>query len=124
MGYLGDCRKVIASAQSTVQVYHMDPARTLLDKALGDRDGVIPINGLPRRLALTQANDAAGSNIDGREEIHYRRATATTALGNPPSDRRAPAPMELPAGATREGGPVPARTQLVERPRPESRSPA
>jgi len=51
----------------------MDPARALFDEALGDRDGVIPINGLPRRLALTQANDAAGSNIDGGKEIHYRR---------------------------------------------------
>jgi hypothetical protein len=28
---------------------------------------------LPRRLTLTQANDAAGSNIDGGKEIHYRR---------------------------------------------------
>jgi hypothetical protein len=35
---------------------------------------------LPRRLALAQANDAAATNINGGEEVHYAGATATTGL--------------------------------------------
>jgi hypothetical protein len=50
----------------------MDPAGAVVDKAFGHRDWIIVINGLPRRLALAKANDAAGSNINGGKEIHYR----------------------------------------------------
>ena len=56
----------------------MNPPSTLLQKTLRDRQGIIPINGLPRPLTLAQANDAAVSNVDGGKEIHYSGVTAAT----------------------------------------------
>ena len=51
-------------------------------------DGIVPINGLPRRLALAQANDAAASNVDGGKEIHYRALRQPPLEVQPlPSDR-------------------------------------
>jgi hypothetical protein len=57
----------------------MDPSRSLGIKLLRYGEWVFPINFLPRSLALTQANDAAVSNVYGGEEIHYSGATAATA---------------------------------------------
>ena len=45
------------------------------------RHGILPINGLPRRLALAQANDAAMSDVDGGKEVHYGSATGATGPG-------------------------------------------
>ena len=73
-------REVVTGAERAIQVDDVYPAGALLDEALGDRDGVVSINGLPRRLALAQANDAAVSNVDGGKEIHYCGATAATGL--------------------------------------------
>ena len=64
---------VAALSERAVQVHHVDPAAPSLGESLRDRRGVLPINGLPRRLALAQANDAAVSNVDGGKEIHYGR---------------------------------------------------
>ena len=73
-----DERQVLAVAERPVQVHDVNPGRALLGEALGDRDGILPINGLPRRLALAEANDAAVSNVDGGIEVHYRSATGAT----------------------------------------------
>jgi hypothetical protein len=62
----GHCSKVIAGAERAIQIYDVNPPGTLVDEFLGHRDRIIPVNSLPRRLALTQANDAAGSNVDSR----------------------------------------------------------
>jgi hypothetical protein len=66
IGYPGHDAKIIPSPKGTIQIHHVNPAGARVDKSLGHRDRIVPINSLPRRLALTQANDAAGSNVDGR----------------------------------------------------------
>jgi hypothetical protein len=73
--------KIRSSTQRTIQINHVDPPGTLLHEVFGYRNRVIPINGLPRRLALAQANDAAVPDIYGWKEIHYSVATATTESG-------------------------------------------
>ena len=84
--------RVVSGAERAVQVHHMDPPGALLEKALRDRDGIVPINGLPRPLALAQTNDAAISNVDGGKEIHYSGVTAATAWRfQPPAGRSRPA---------------------------------
>ena len=72
-GDFGHHVEIFSGAECAVQVHDMDPVRAGRHEAFRHRNGIIPINGLPRRLTLTQANDAAGSNIDGGKEIHYRR---------------------------------------------------
>jgi hypothetical protein len=67
-----------SSTQRTIQINHVLPSGTLLQEVFGYRNQVIPINSLPRRLALAQANDAAVPDIYGWKEIHYSVATATT----------------------------------------------
>jgi hypothetical protein len=64
-GYL-----VVALVEGAVQVHDVNPARTLFSESFGDGGRVRPINGLPRRLALAQADDAAASNVDGGKELH------------------------------------------------------
>ncbi len=70
--------RVVARSEGTVEVDHMDPPRTFGAELLCHGERVCPINFLPRSLALTQANDAAVSDVYGGEEIHYSGATATT----------------------------------------------
>ena len=61
---------VVAGAESAVQVHDVDPARPLDQETLRNGSGVVPINGLPRLLTLTEANNAAATNVDGWKEIH------------------------------------------------------
>ena len=68
-----------ARSRSTTWI-HSAPC---VGEALRHRHGVVPINGLPRRLALAQANDAAMSDVDGGKEVHYRSATGATGPGFP-----------------------------------------
>jgi hypothetical protein len=69
-GNSADRLSVITAPKGAVEVHDMNPPCALFREALGRRDGVVPINGLPRLLALTQANDAAVSNVNGGEEVH------------------------------------------------------
>src|SRR5690348_18021411 len=78
---LPDERQVLAVAECTVEIHHVDPAGALIGEPRRDRDRIIPINGLPRRLALAQANDAAMSDVDGGKEVHYWIATGATGPG-------------------------------------------
>jgi hypothetical protein len=64
--------KIVSRAESTIEIHHVDPACALIYEVPGYRNGIVTINGLPRRLALAEANDTAGSNINGGKEIHYR----------------------------------------------------
>jgi hypothetical protein len=72
VNHSGDNLEIVSCSEGSVEVHQVDPAGALFDKAFGHCDRVIPINGLPRRLALTEANDAAGSNINGGKEVHYK----------------------------------------------------
>ncbi len=63
-------RLVVPLVEGAVQVHDVNPARTLVGESFGDGGRVRPINGLPRRLALAQADDAAVSNVDGGKELH------------------------------------------------------
>src|SRR6185503_15000277 len=50
-------------------VHDMDPGRPRGGELLRDGGRVIAINGLPRRLALAQANDAAAADVDSGIEV-------------------------------------------------------
>jgi hypothetical protein len=57
-------------AERTIEIHDVDPARPLEYETIRNRPGIVPINGLPRLLALTQANNAAATNVYGWKEIH------------------------------------------------------
>lgn len=73
-----DDAEIVTGAEGAIEIHDVYPSRPLLSEALRDHDGIVPINSLPRRLTLTEANDAAVSNVNGGKEIHY------SALRQPP----------------------------------------
>ena len=78
-----DVVQVLARAKRPIEIDDVDPTGAVGHEPFRDRERIIAVNGLPRRFALAQANDAAMSNVDGWEEVHYRNATGATGPGFP-----------------------------------------
>ena len=64
-------------AEGAVEVNDMDPAGTGGDEPLRLCYGIVVVGGFAGRLALTEADDAAGTEVNRGKEIHGRRPAQT-----------------------------------------------